>query len=65
MALFHTHQWEEMWRFFNKPKAAVESDNMPLDMASKVLFGFTLVEMKCKNCGELKFQEVHGDIIKS
>lgn len=62
MGLFHQHRWERISATY------VQSSVLPTkvsradeDWLDRVLFGFTVVVLRCRECGDEKAHEFRGD----
>jgi len=68
MRLFHKHRWEEISRRFTAgvqlPKRVHNPNDETARVLEKIIFGFTVIELKCNECGELKHTIVIGDALK-
>lgn len=54
--------WTEVKRRYTPPVRGIDSmKGTGVDTMRKVLHGFTTIELRCNQTGELKFQEVYGD----
>ena len=62
MSLFHFHKFTEQSRKFTPRAAYVTSlSGASDDRLQEVLFGFTVVELVCSDCGDIKFVKTLGD----
>jgi hypothetical protein len=55
MSLWHRHKWDETSRRFNPPTHEVtkfRADNV--GSALPLLYGITVVELRCATCGDMK-----------
>jgi hypothetical protein len=70
MALFHRHNWTEVRRYFVPPanrrvrlggargrEAIIETEQMMHDFAN----GYTVVELRCEDCGDVTSRRLPGD----
>lgn len=61
--LFHKHKWEEVSRKFTPPiDRAVKADWVSEDMMLRWTSGFTVIELRCSVCGDLKHKDVYGEV---
>lgn len=60
--MFHTHSWVEVRRSFSPPAFSFKSESINEDSLRRLTSGFTTVELKCKECGDLKSTEMFGDL---
>lgn len=53
------HQYEEVLRKYEAPKhGKIKTDDN--DLIERMFHGFTIIELKCSKCGELKHHSVIG-----
>lgn len=65
MSCFFGHKFQEAARrFVPSLVGSGFKGKLTLDQVEKALHGFTVVELRCERCGELKFTEVLGDQTK-
>jgi hypothetical protein len=72
VALMHTHRWEEIGRTYNigglerARNAGATSVNsgkfMSQDAYDRWTYGFTNIELRCSECGDLKVVTAPGDV---
>jgi hypothetical protein len=58
----HLHKWNEVSRTFNYNKGGTTAKGSQ-DTVQKFLHGFTVIELKCETCGDLKHIEVLGKTV--
>ena len=57
-----SHQWVEVSRKFTSPVTNLRNmRNTSAEVAYDILYGFTIVEFKCQNCGKLDFDKIPED----
>lgn len=58
----HTHHLEEVGRHF-APSLKVISGlkGASEELAQKMFFGVTTIELRCRDCGDIKTTEIAGD----
>jgi len=65
--MFHRHKWEEISRHYT-PGVQLQRVSNPYDetarVLEKIIFGFTVIELKCNECGELNHVILIGDALK-
>lgn len=63
MSLFHRHRWVEVARRFVPPKASKARKvwNVSEDFIREFTFGFTVVELRCEECGNVAERKLTGD----
>lgn len=62
--MFHHHKWVEVKRTFNRPnKDVISVKNVSPEDLQKILHGFTIIELKCDDCGDMKFHETLGSAL--
>jgi len=62
MKLFHRHgPWKEVGRTFS-PGAVTVKGHMTTRDAEALLAGFTTVELRCEECGQVKTKRFVGDL---
>lgn len=61
--MFHRHHWQEIKRYFNASRLTGKFSQNGLDdyEVSKLLNGFTVVELQCKDCGDITSRMLIGD----
>ena len=67
MRLFHRHKWEEISRHYTPGVKLSNINNLnddTADVLERIIFGFTVIELKCNECGELNHVIVIGDALK-
>jgi hypothetical protein len=55
------HRWEEVRRYFVRPKSLTEAENVPPDLAREWTQGVTVVELRCAECGDVQGRRLPGD----
>jgi len=60
--MFHIHKWKEIKRVFQKSNTFIENARGTEDFIEKIIFGMTVIEHQCSECGELKHYEVTGNV---
>jgi hypothetical protein len=62
--MFHLHNWYEVRRYFVPPASVaglkargVEGVDLFRDLAN----GYTVIELKCETCGDIKAKHLMGD----
>lgn len=60
--MFKKKTWTEVNRYFTPPVAVSSAKGYSSDLIRKILNGFTTIELKCNETGELKFYEEYGDL---
>lgn len=61
--MFKQKTWTEVNRFYTPAVQNLESiSGTKTDTMRKVLHGFTTIELRCDQTGELKFYEEYGDL---
>jgi hypothetical protein len=60
---WHRHQWAEASRRFNFPPAKVDHTGFITDeQMMELAYGITVVELRCKKCGDLKAVQYAGNV---
>lgn len=60
--MFKRKTWTEVNRRFNAPLEGLKSlKGGDPDWQKRVIYGYTTIEMRCNETGELKFYEECGD----
>lgn len=54
------HQWKEVKRTFSQPDTGDVEEVMGAQLAKEIWFGVTVVELRCDECGDIKFERVVG-----
>jgi hypothetical protein len=60
MGLFHRHRWVEVRRFFVPPVRDVRI-SATRQLLRDLVNGYTVVELRCEDCGDLKAKRLSGD----
>lgn len=61
--MFCAHKWKEMKRKFNWPiNQPIKTKCISPEDFNRILFGITVVELKCRKCGMLRHITFVGDI---
>jgi hypothetical protein len=62
MSLFHRHHWIVTSKTFNGPMLGkMKSEGCyPEDFLERLLFGFTIITLRCLECGDLSFKRTNG-----
>ena len=57
------HEWKEKNRHYSPPTLPSECEfkGTHQDTLLKVLHGFTVIELRCENCGDLKSHTLNGN----
>lgn len=63
MSLLHRHRWSETKRYFVPPaNRRVRVEHARADeILEGALHGFTVVELRCENCGDIAERRLEGD----
>jgi phage-related protein len=66
MTLFHRHNWAEVRRYFVPPTVDVEDFEVEVKGGNatpmlQVLNGYTVVELRCDDCGDVASRRLSGD----
>jgi hypothetical protein len=64
MSLFHRHQWQEVARRFVPPSNPAPTKawgSSGLAQARDLLNGYTVVELRCKECGDVTSRHLQGE----
>ena len=59
MNCFFSHNWVEVRREFNPPSKR-GGNGLSEVLINKLAFGFTVIELKCQKCGDIKTIEFVG-----
>lgn len=59
----HKHKWEEIGRAFaQSPVRNVKAFKLTdYDKLARLIFGVTVIELRCRKCGTVGKQEIEGD----
>lgn len=60
MRFHHRHQWRELRRTFTGSGAVKSLTNIDPRTAERLVFGVTVVEQRCSECGRQRSYEVIG-----
>jgi hypothetical protein len=60
MSLFHRHHWQEVARRFVPPVNRT-AKNLPHWMVYDFANGYTVVELRCSECGDVTSRKLRGD----
>jgi len=55
------HVWAEVKRYFVPPPRDLTKATGPRDSLDRLSFGFTVVELRCKACGDVSSRQLLGD----
>jgi hypothetical protein len=55
------HHWTEVARRFVPRPTHIADLKAGEELAKRLMFGFTVVELRCEACGELDHRELPGD----
>lgn len=60
--LWHRHAWKEARRYFvGPPTRQFEAEAMTQRAIERVLSGYTVIELRCAECGDIAHRELPGD----
>lgn len=65
MAWFHQHIWQEQSRTKNGGQGTppgFAGVSVPADLVYRLLFGYTIILLKCAECGDVKTIEIQGQV---
>jgi hypothetical protein len=56
VSLWHRHRWAETSRCFNPPTIKLTNWSGPhdADLISTIMYGITVIELRCEECGDVK-----------
>lgn len=54
------HKWKEIHRVFNQPQESFKAQGFSQETMLQLMYGVTIVELKCEICGEIKFKTTTG-----
>lgn len=60
--MFKRKTWIEVSRYYTPPVYVDKVRGITEDTLRKMLNGFTTVELRCNETGELRFYEEYGDL---
>lgn len=61
--MFHRHRWDEVRRYFVPPvrrEIRIEIRIESPKEVRRILNGFTVLELRCKGCGDVTHRELPG-----
>jgi hypothetical protein len=66
VSLFHRHQWQEVARRFVPPAPSYNVKGRDFDgsltqMVYDFANGYTVVELRCKECGKVSSEHIQGE----
>lgn len=60
--MFKRKTWTEVKRHYTAPNSDVKNvKNISEDLLMKIAYGFTSIEMRCDQTGEVKYVTQYGD----
>ena len=61
--MFHRHDWSEVQRrFTGKVLERVKMERCSEELLRQMLFGVTVIELRCEKCGDRKTVKAMGDL---
>lgn len=59
----HQHKWSEVSRTVTPhPPRPTNAENLSREQFNDLIFGFTTIELRCSECGDLKHIKVSGNV---
>ena len=59
------HRYVEDGRAYTPPASQLQSaENVPRDTMERILFGITVIVLRCENCGDVETRTGLGDLTK-
>jgi hypothetical protein len=63
--MFHRHHWQEVARRFVPPSDRLTNfktyDDDGLGAMYDIINGYTVIELRCSECGDVTSRKLHGD----
>ena len=61
--MWHQHQWTETSRRFNPPEVVpTKWEGTNSDMLLQLVYGITVIELRCTDCGDVKGVRYTGSV---
>lgn len=64
MCLFHSHSWREESRHWTPPAGLTSIKSGTPDAVERLVWGLTIICLRCVTCGDLKSVELKGHQIR-